>query len=480
MIFNSIEFAVFFPIVFLIYFAIPYKARWIFLLIASYYFYMSYKPELIVLIIISTLVDYFSSLAMIKYERYKKIFLIISLSMNLGLLFLFKYFNFFNNAIGDFLRSISIPFTPTVLDIILPVGISFYTFQTMSYTIDVYKGNLKPEKHLGIFALYVSFFPQLVAGPIERATSLLPQFREEKKFSYDDAVYGIKLMSWGFFKKLIIADTVSQYVNLIYNDVTGYEGGVFILATALFAFQIYCDFSGYSDIAIGCAKMLGFDLIRNFDSPYLATNIQEFWRRWHISLSNWFRDYVYIPLGGSKKYLLNTIIVFFLSGLWHGANYTFILWGLLNGLFIISYRYLKKIIKLKNKNSIFSYLGIIITFILVNFTWIFFRANSMSDLQYILLNSFNGLDIFNINSVINYMYVAYKTIGFDLYVVLINIALPIALLLIFDYYNYKNNVVNKISKLKPFIRWSIYVCFITYILFMFPKSVPAEFIYFQF
>lgn len=362
MIFNSIEFAIFMPVVFLLYYAIPHSKRWLFLLISSYYFYMSFKPELIVLILISTLIDYYASISMVKYEKYKKYFLSLSICSNLGLLFFFKYFNFFNNAIGDLLKSISIPFTPTVLNIILPVGISFYTFQTLSYTIDVYRGKIAPERHLGYFALYVCFFPQLVAGPIERAEKLLPQFREEHTFNYDNVTYGLKLMAWGFFKKLAVADVVAPYVNIAYTDVYKHAGLALIVATLLFSVQIYCDFSGYSDIARGCSKMLGFELMENFKSPYLATNIQNFWQRWHISLSKWFTDYVYIPLGGKHRYVLCTLVAFALSGLWHGANYTYVIWGLINGICIIFYRkFIKKptnIVETTKKPYIYIYIYI--------------------------------------------------------------------------------------------------------------------------
>lgn len=342
MLFNSYRFLLFFPAVFLLYWGLPFRFRKYMLLIASYYFYMCWKPEFIVLILLSTAIDYFCGLNIEKNRtspKRMKLCLAASLCMNLGLLFFFKYLNFFGETLTALCRAVSIPFTAPALNLILPVGISFYTFQTLSYTIDVYRGKLAPERDFVTFALFVSFFPQLVAGPIEKASNLLPQLKEEHAFSYENAAYGLKLMAWGFFKKLVIADRLaSLLVDPVFNNPADYSGGAFLIAAAAFAFQIYCDFGGYSDIARGCAKTMGVELMINFKAPYFARSLTDFWRRWHISLTSWFREYVYIPLGGNRKglpkKLLFTTITFFLSGLWHGAGWTFVVWGLLQALYL--------------------------------------------------------------------------------------------------------------------------------------------------
>jgi len=298
MLFNSLHFLVFFPVVVIIYFLLPHRFRWILLLLSSYYFYMSWEPEYVLLIMVSTLIDYFAGLKIGETDdRVKrKKFLYASLIVNLGLLFTFKYFNFFSDNLRAFFDLISLPVDTPTLKLLLPVGISFYTFQTMSYSIDVYRGKIKPEKHLGIFAVYVSFFPQLVAGPIERAGNLLPQFFEKKDYNFERISGGLKLMIWGFFKKLVIADRVAVVVDQVFNNVTDYSGIPILLAVFFFSIQVYCDFSAYSDIAIGGAKIMGYDLMTNFRRPYFSRSIAEFWRRWHISLSTWFQDYVFTPL----------------------------------------------------------------------------------------------------------------------------------------------------------------------------------------
>jgi len=342
MLFHSFRFLIFFPCVFFLYYLLPFRFRNYMLLAASYYFYMCWKPEFIVLILISTAIDYFCGLGIAKFRKSKRVsraLLSVSMCMNLGLLFFFKYMNFFGETLTAVCRSISIPFSAPTLDLILPVGISFYTFQTMSYTIDIYRGRMKPEQNFITFALYVSFFPQLVAGPIEKAANLLPQLRQSHPFSYDNATYGLKLMAWGFFKKLVIADRLAALlVDPVYQNTYHYYGGVFLLSSAAFALQIYCDFSGYSDIARGCAKTMGIDLMVNFKAPYLSASIREFWQRWHISLTSWFREYVYIPLGGNRKgpwkKVLFVTITFFLSGLWHGAGWNFVVWGLLHAVYL--------------------------------------------------------------------------------------------------------------------------------------------------
>lgn len=344
------------------------------------------------LIFLSTLVDYYAGIYMSKTDdlKKKKLLVLISLFINLGALFFFKYFNFFNTNINFIFSNLGVNYILPKYSILLPVGISFYTFQKLSYTIDVYRGNLKAEKDFITFALYVTFFPQLVAGPIERATNLLKQFHIYHKPSYQRVVSGIRLMTWGFFKKVVIADRLAVAVDTVYNSPTDFDGVYFIIATVLFAFQIFCDFSGYSDIAIGSARIMGYDLMKNFNRPYHSKSITEFWRRWHISLSTWFKDYIYVPLGGNKKgrarTYVNLFIIFFLSGLWHGAKWTFVIWGILNGLAMVFER-LIKMHKFTNsleqrKDLASKSIGIVLnisTFIYICITWIFFRANSVSD-----------------------------------------------------------------------------------------------------
>ncbi len=326
MIFNSYEFIEFFIISSLIYFVVPQRVKWLVLLVASYIFYMAWRTELIVLIVFSTFINYFFAGRIYKQKDSikKKRSLIVCLIINFGLLFVFKYLTFATNTFEWLFGILGIAYTHREFDIILPMGISFYTFQASAYTIDVYRGDIKPERNFLRFSLFITFFPQLVAGPIERTKNLLPQFYEKHKFDLQRVYYGVQIMLYGFFKKVVIADRVAVAVNTVYNNAGNYSGLSLIAATILFAFQIYCDFSGYSDIAKGAAKVLGFELMDNFKSPYLSTGIKEFWRRWHISLSTWFMDYVYIPLGGNRcckiRSLFNLFVTFLVIGLWHGAN----------------------------------------------------------------------------------------------------------------------------------------------------------------
>lgn len=333
MIFNSIAFAIFLPIVFILYWILPHRFRWLLLLISSYYFYMSWNIKYVGLIFFTTLISYLCALMIEKTQsiKFKRFYMMTSIIISIGILFLFKYFNFFSESVCNILNTFSIKLHPITLKLLLPVGISFYTFQTLSYVIDVYKGEVKAERHFGQYATFISFFPQLVAGPIERTKNLLPQIKSEHQFCYDKAVYGLRLMAWGFFKKILIADNLAIYVDKIYGNLSQYQGFSLIIATLFFTFQIYCDFSGYSDIAIGTAKLFNIDLMANFKSPYFSASVHEFWSRWHISLSTWFRDYVYIPLGGNRctklRHNFNLLITFLISGLWHGANWTYVVWG---------------------------------------------------------------------------------------------------------------------------------------------------------
>ncbi len=402
MLFNSIHFVLFLPVVFILYFSIPSKYRWPLLLAASYYFYMCWKVEYIVLIVTSTLIDYVAGLriASTDSQRKKKIYLTLSIVSNLGILGGFKYFNFVSTSFRDLFQLFNIFYNTPTFDILLPVGISFYTFQSMSYTIDVYRGNRGPEKHLGIFALYVSFFPQLVAGPIERSTRLIPQLKKTNEFSYSDCVNGLKQILWGYFKKLVVADRAAIYVNAVFSNPDGHSGATVMLAAFMFGFQVYCDFSGYSDIAIGSARMMGYKLMTNFRRPYFSASLREFWARWHISLSTWFKDYLYIPLGGSRvgrlRWYGNILTTFVISGIWHGANWTFVFWGALHGLFLILEDYAQfvreklGIPQLFDKNNrLIKFIKIIFTFSLVNFAAIFFRSSSIQDAFQLVSSLFN-------------------------------------------------------------------------------------------
>lgn len=393
MFFNSIDFFTFLLIVFFTYWFVVYKKlklQNILLLIASYVFYGWWDYRFLSLIAISTIVDYFVGLQIYKSKNKQvgKKWLLVSIIFNIALLGFFKYYNFFVESWIDLFASLGyVTENKWTLKVILPVGISFYTFQTLSYSIDIYKEKLKPTRDFISFAAFVSFFPQLVAGPIERASNLLPQFLEKRKFTYQSFSYGIKLMIWGFFLKLVVADRAAIYVNAVYNNIENHEGLSFIAATVLFAFQIYGDFAGYSLIAIGTAKTFGFNLMTNFRRPYFSASVSEFWTRWHISLSTWFRDYLYIPLGGNKvvkpRWLFNLFLTFLISGLWHGANWTFVVWGAINGVYLI----LEALLFQKRRKGI---LNIFLTFCFINFAWIFFRANSIENAFYIIKTIFTS------------------------------------------------------------------------------------------
>lgn len=401
MLFNSFHFVFFFIIVTSLYFAIPYKKRWLLLLLSSCYFYMAFVPIYILILGFTIVIDYFAGIYIENAEgKRRKLFLIFSLIANIGVLAVFKYYNFINTNFSFLLHGFGLNNPIPYLSILLPIGLSFHTFQAMSYTIEVFRGNQKAEKHFGIYSLYVMFYPQLVAGPIERPQNLLHQFREKYDIDYYRIIEGLKLILWGLFKKLVIADRLAVYVNAVYNNPKEHNGITLILATIFFAYQIYCDFSGYSDIAIGTAKVMGFKLMTNFNRPYFAKNISEFWKRWHISLSTWFKDYLYISLGGNRvsvpKWYFNLFIVFVISGLWHGANWTYIIWGALNGFYlvfaIISKGFrdkINKIIKIEKIPILNNFLQIIITFSLACFAWIFFRANNIDDAFFIVKKIFS-------------------------------------------------------------------------------------------
>ncbi|MGZ3865734.1 MAG: MBOAT family O-acyltransferase [Bacteroidia bacterium] len=383
MLFNSLQFLVFFAFIISFYYALPHRSRWILLLLASSYFYMVFVPEYILILFGVILIDYFAAFLIDRTQGLtRKLSLAISLVANIGILCYFKYYNFFLGNISSLLDSLHLHNPLPYLDVVLPIGLSFHTFQAMSYTIEVYRGNQKPEKHLGIYSLYVLFFPQLVAGPIERPQNLLPQFHKEQLFSNINLRTGLLLMAWGFFKKVVIADRLAVAVDDYYANVAIYKAGDAWIAVCFYSIQIYCDFSGYTDIARGAAKTLGIDLMENFRNPYLSTSLTEFWRRWHISLSTWFRDYIYIPMGGNRvsvqKMCFTLLLVFLLSGLWHGANYTFLVWGLIHGVFLILEHLLRE--KQATKGNLVSkIISTLYVFFFTTIAWVFFRSYSIAD-----------------------------------------------------------------------------------------------------
>jgi len=478
MLFNSIEFAIFLPIVFLLYWFATnknLKVQNALIVLASYTFYGWWDYRFLSLIIFSSIVDYTIGLLLKKtsVQPKRKLLLLTSILVNIGFLGFFKYFNFFAESFADAFTLFGRHVEPTRLNIILPVGISFYTFQTLSYTIDVYKKKLEPTKDVMAFFAFVSFFPQLVAGPIERATNLLPQFYKKRKFDFGQATDGMRQILWGLFKKIVIADNAATIVNEIFSNYDTLPGSTLILGAVFFAFQIYGDFSGYSDIAIGTARLFGFNLMRNFAFPYFSRDIAEFWRRWHISLSTWFRDYVYIPLGGSKgsigMKIRNTFIIFIVSGFWHGANWTFIVWGGLNALYFLPLLLAKR--NRKNTDNpaegrilptFREFIGILSTFGLTVLAWIFFRAESLGH-AFDYINRIFSASFFE----------APKSIQWDLVPALV-------VFIIVEWAQRGKQHALELTgvKISKPIRWAIYYAIIIAIIYF--RGEPQEFIYFQF
>jgi D-alanyl-lipoteichoic acid acyltransferase DltB (MBOAT superfamily) len=478
MLFNSWEFVIFLPIVFFLYWFVcnkNLKLQNLLLLIAGYIFYSWWDWRFLFLLILSSTVDYFVgiNLARISDLRKRRIILLCSILFNIGLLGFFKYFNFFAQGFTDLLNSIGLQANPITLKVILPVGISFYTFQSLSYTIDVYKRKMEPTKDALTFYTFVSFFPQLVAGPIERAVRLIPQFSVKRTFDYEKAADGLRQILWGLFKKIVIADNCSTILNPIFADYSNHSGSTLLVAAVLFALQIYCDFSGYSDIAIGTARLFGFNLMQNFAFPYFSRDIAEFWRKWHISLSTWFRDYLYIPLGGSRvnnfKKVRNTFVVFLVSGFWHGANWTFIIWGLLHAIFflpLLLFNVNKKNIDIIDTHrflpSFKEFFQIVITFALVVIVWIFFRAENIT------------VAIGYIERLFSSSLISIPTIK------PIKLILPTAILFFMEWINrdkahglYFNKLVSP-----NILRWVFYTCLILLIIIY--SGNKQTFIYFQF
>lgn len=479
MLFNSLDFAVFIPIVFVLYWFVSsknLKLQNILLVAASYVFYGWWDYRFLALIVFSSLVDYTIGLKLKNEDRVpvRKTLLWISILVNLGFLGFFKYYNFF---VDNFVSAFSFfgnEIKPNTLDIILPVGISFYTFQTLSYSIDVYRRKLEPTRDLVSFLAFVSFFPQLVAGPIERATNLLPQFYQKRKFHYSKATDGCKQILWGLFKKVVIADSCAEYANLIFNNSSDYSGSTLFLGALFFTFQIYGDFSGYSDIAIGTARLFGFNLKQNFAFPYFSRDIAEFWRRWHISLSTWFRDYLYIPLGGSRgstwNKIRNTFVIFVVSGFWHGANWTFIVWGLLNALYFLplllgkrNRNHLNVVAKDSVLPNIKECLGMLLTFLLTVLAWIFFRAENITHafnyIQEMLSKDFFTIPLIRPKDIIILVFV----------------------FMIIEWIGRKHQYAIEVlfRNKSRLLKWSFYMILMALVL-LFSNETPQEFIYFQF
>ncbi len=483
MFFNSIEFLIFLPLVFMVYWFVTNKSLRLqnaFIVFASYVFYGWWDWRFLFLILFSTLVDYTVGLKLAgeQRENKRKYLLWISMFVNLGFLGFFKYCNFFVDSFVSAFAFTGLQMNQYSLNIVLPVGISFYTFQTMSYTIDVYRRKLEPTRDFTAFCAFVSFFPQLVAGPIERATHLLPQFYTSRKFDYSKSVDGMRQILWGFFKKIVIADNCALHVNDIFGNYSECSGSTLLLGAIYFAFQIYGDFSGYSDIAIGTARLFGFDLMQNFAYPYFSRDISEFWRRWHISLSTWFRDYVYIPLGGSRcstgKKVRNTFIVFIVSGFWHGANWTFIVWGALHAIFFLPLLLLGKnrqYLEVVSKDRIIptgkEFCQMFITFLLVTFSWIFFRADNLGE-AFAYLSGIFDKSLFASSDF------ASKNVARTT-----NISIIFFLILEWISRKDKYAIEKLVLPWHSSLRWAFY-SFVIFIMVMFFETNGAPFIYFQF
>ena len=488
MLFNSVQFLIFFPAVTALYFLLPHRARWLLLLAASCYFYMAFVPQYILILGFTIVIDYAAGLIIENSQGpRRKQWLVASLVANLGVLFVFKYFNFVGETVASLANTVlgghSIDI---VLAIVLPIGLSFHTFQSMSYTIEVYRGRQKAEHHFGIYALYVMFYPQLVAGPIERPQHMLHQFRERHAFDEARVRSGLQLMAWGMFKKVVIADRLAIPVNEVFGHYQLYSGPAFLLATIYFAVQIYCDFSGYSDIAIGSAQVMGFQLMQNFRRPYHARSVAEFWTRWHISLSSWFRDYLYIPLGGSRvakwRWCLNVLIVFLVSGLWHGAQWTFVAWGALHGIYLIAENLLApwagRLTKLTRLNRIPRLLidvQVLLTFGLVCYAWIFFRAGSLSQVWYMSTGLLHGYGALLNRSTVGPLLIPFGgPYGLSLSLGLIALLEGVHLLQI------RGSIRERLAAQPAWMRWSVYYAGIAALVLFGVFAQPSSFIYFQF
>jgi alginate O-acetyltransferase complex protein AlgI len=494
MLFNSIDFLFFFPLVVLVYFLMPFRLRWLFLLAASYFFYMYWNKNFLLLILLSTAIDYFTGKQMGKLpdKKARKPYLMISLVSNLGILCAFKYFNFFNDSFRELFELLHLSYAIPALSIVLPVGISFYTFQTLAYSIDVYRGKIQAEQHVGYFALYVSYFPQLVAGPIERSSNLIPQFKHHFRFDYQRTTDGLKLMAWGLFKKVVVADQIAPMVEYVYQNPSGFGGFSIVLCNVLLAYQIYCDFSGYSDIAIGAAQVMGVKLMENFRRPFFAQSLVELWSRWHISLTSWFRDYLFFPLMRNKKpkipWQLSMVIIYVVSGLWHGANWTFILWGLVTALLIVSSRMLPKtkakfhwLTGLQRWPKLDKLVQMAFTLLLFSLLGILFRSSTLTAAidMYTQLGSgwasaFSSILNNTNDERANVLYLGYGMFEF------LATLVAIVLMEVVHYHQEKYGSVRALWAKQPFaIRWTGYLG-ITICIILFAYDRQAPFYYFQF
>ncbi len=485
MLFNSLEFAIFFPVVALLYFWLPQRLRTLHLLVSSCIFYRAFIPAYILILALTIVVDYAAGMIIENSQgKRRKQVLIVSIVVTCMVLAVFKYFYFFTDIVVGTTGLFGWQLTGPTIDIILPIGLSFHTFQSLSYVIEVYRGRQKAERDFTTYATFVMFFPQLVAGPIERPQNLLHQFREKHEFEYERVVSGLKRMAWGFFKKLVIADRLALYVNDVYGAPQQHTGLQLTIATVFFAYQIYCDFSGYSDIAIGSARVLGFRLMENFNRPYASRSISEFWTRWHISLSSWFRDYVYLPLGGNRvsraRHFFNLLLTFSISGLWHGASWTFVLWGALNGAYLVVGRLkaaaLQPVERWLDANtvptrralrSIRHAAAVLCTFTLICIGWVFFRAKSMADAWWILTHLASNWDLGRIGTeqfLLRQMPVALGAI---------------VLLEAVQYVHSRVSLATLLSRLSLPLRWSVYSSLVLGVV-MFGVYRDTQFIYFQF
>ncbi|GAA4319349.1 MBOAT family protein [Mucilaginibacter gynuensis] len=487
MLFNSFEFLLYFPIVTALFFFLPHRFRWQLLLAASCFFYMFFKPEYILILAFTIVVDYYAGILIeeAKTAKQKKYYLLISLIANIGVLAVFKYYNFINENITGVASLFGWKNHIPALTMLLPIGLSFHTFQAMSYTLEISRGNYKAERHFGIYALYVMFYPQLVAGPIERPQNVLHQFHEKKSFDYSRVVDGLRMMLWGMFKKIVIADNLTTYTDGVYNNLHVQTSIAIVVAIFFFAFQIYCDFSAYTDIARGAARVMGYELVKNFNYPFRSRNVTDFWRRWHMSLTTWFNDYLFTPVvisnRGSIKFgiVFALMVTFSLSGLWHGAAWTYVGFGVMHG-FATSYEFLTK--KWRNRLSkkvnpfIYSRVSQVLTFLFVCYTWIFFRANTMADAFYVL-KRIPGF----FTEIANWSVTRTKPIfdGSLPKLGLIYCGVFILLLETLHYLDNKYDVFNKLRNQNIVLRWSVYYSLMIIMIF-FASSTAHRFIYFQF
>lgn len=491
MLFNSLAFAVFLTVVFFAYWLLPQRFRPAVLLVAGLYFYMGFGLRYLFFPVIVIVVSYAGALRLEKAEKAKKKLIFgVVLAAALGLLMFFKYFNFLGNTVSKILGLFTVSFTPAALTFAAPVGISFYTFKVLSYMIEVYKGKIPAQQSFVKYAAYISFFPQIASGPIERPASFFAAMDEKKEFSYEEGAYGLKLMAWGFFKKLIIADKLFGYVNKVFSDVHAYTGFSLALGAFMLSVQIYCDFSGYSDIANGTARLLGFKGAKNFANPYFSSSVKEFWGRWHISLSTWLRDYIYIPLGGSRagsiKYARNIMITFLVSGLWHGAAWTFVIWGALHGAVQVLETFAHngwarlRHRDPKDKSGITKgfakWVRVLLVFLFVTAAWVFFQAESLSDAAYVFAHMFTG-----IAAPVDYLRSGFGALGVN-GGMLLHLVIIIGILIVFDAISLKKDVLAGIGSLPKAARLAVYVLFVDMMIIWFLQygADSGSFVYFDF